>query len=111
MFPDRAEPYFYLGKFYNHQKEWRKAYDILSKASEIQLVNAKKKYMLFINERAYEKYLYDELSVSCFWLGKYKEGKAILEKIVNDNDFAEHKERLLKNMTYFNEKIQQAATV
>lgn len=111
MFPDRAEPYFYLGKFYNHQKEWSKAYDILSKASEIQLVNAKKKYMLFINERAYEKYLFDELSVSCFWLGKYQEGKAILEKIINDSDFAEHKERLLKNMIYFNEKIQQTATM
>jgi glycosyltransferase involved in cell wall biosynthesis len=108
MFPDRAEPYFYLGKFYNHNKEWTKGYDILNKAQHISLASAKRKYVLFINENAYEKHVLDELSVSCFWIGRYREGKEILLKIINDPEFIEHKERLGQNMKFFNERIEKS---
>ena len=107
MFPDRAEPYFYLGKFYNKNKEWSKGYDILNKAQHISLANAKRKYVLFINENAYEKHLLDELSVSCFWLGKYREGKQILSRIIYEKDFIEHRPRLDQNMKYFDERIEK----
>jgi glycosyltransferase involved in cell wall biosynthesis len=107
IFPDRAEPYFYLGNFYNKNKEWTKGYDVLNNAQNISLSHAKKKYILFINEKAYEKYLLDELSVACFWLGKYREGKQILSRIINDKDFIEHQSRLEQNMNFFDEKIEK----
>ena len=107
IFPDRAEPYLYLGTYLNHQRSFSEAYTILKKATTISLEKAKEKYRLFINERAYGKYINDELSVTCYWLGKYIEGKELLSIIINDTDFTNHKERLDKNMDFMNKGIEQ----
>ena len=105
IFPDRAEPYLYLGTYYNHIKCFEEAYSLLKKAKTISLEQAKEKYILFINEKAYGKYINDELSVTCYWLQKYIEGKEILNTIIEDPDFSIHKERLYKNMDFMNKGI------
>ena len=65
----------------------------------------KNKYTLFIRSRMYGKYIYDELSVSCYWTNRFVEGKKYLEKIINDEEFENHKERFCENLKHFNNKL------
>jgi len=63
--------------------------------------------VLFVNEKAYGKYLNDELSVSCYWTGRYKEGLDLVNEIIDDPDFADQKPRLLTNIKYLTDKINE----
>ena len=101
MTPDRAEAYYHLGLFYNQMKNYQESYNILIKGIEIPI----NKNYKFINEYVYGKYLYDELSVACYWIEKYTEGMFYLSQIFHDPDFEACKERLLKNETFFKEKM------
>ncbi len=62
---------------------------------------------LFINEMAYGKYINDELSVSCYWTGRYEEGLEYLSEILNDSDFESSKDRLLDNLNHFNNRLDE----
>jgi uncharacterized protein (DUF736 family) len=61
---------------------------------------------LFLDDRAYGKYILDELSVSCYWLNKLDEGKKYLSQIIDDPDFERQSIRLNENMKHFNRKIE-----
>ena len=101
IFPDRAESYYDLGAYLNTVQRFEEAYNLLSKAKECSLTGVQEKYSLFINETKYGKYINDELSVSCYWLGKYEEGYDLLLSIMDDPDFSQHRERLLDNKQHF----------
>ncbi len=105
IFPDRAEGYYILALYCNHINMQEKAYKLFMKALDMKYDEIKIKYSLFIRPHMYGKYIYDELSVSCFWTGRFSEGKKYLEKIIGDNDFTDHKKRLLDNLEHFNNKI------
>lgn len=105
VIPDRAESYLYLGRYLNQVNQFEQAYNILTKGKNINLEVAKKKYTLFVNEECYGKFFDDDLSVSCYWLTKYDEGKKLLLNIIDDVDFAKYKERLDDNMRHFNNAI------
>jgi len=107
LFPDRAEPYLTLGRYLNSIGEWELAYGYLSKAHTLSLDDAKSKYLLFINEKAYGKYINDELCVSCYWTGRYQEGLDYLLEILNDLEFESSKDRLLHNLKNFNNKLNE----
>jgi hypothetical protein len=47
------------------------------------------------------------LSVSCFWIGKYTEGYELLNEIIDDEEFQDHKKRLLENKNHFLNKMQE----
>ena len=64
-----------------------------------------KKYILFVRPNMYGKYIYDELSVSCYWTDRFVEGKKYLEKIINEPDFANHRERFNINLEHFTDKL------
>ena len=105
IIPDRAEAYYQLGLHYNQTRNHKISYTVLRQAKDILLSNVKKKYILFINERNYEKYLNDELSVACYWLEKYTEGKLYLLEILHDPDFEYCRQRLLENENHFKNKL------
>ena len=107
LFPDRAEPYLTLGAYLNSINKWEMGYVYLSKARTLSLDLAKSKYILFINEKAYGKYINDELSVSCYWTGRYEEGLEYLSEILNDSDFESSKDRLLDNLNHFNNRLDE----
>ena len=86
----------------NDQSRCDLAYKYLKEAKSKKLDDVVKKYTLFINRRNYEKYVNDELAVSCFWTGKLDEGLELLNSIIDDVDFENHKERLHKNKMHFN---------
>ncbi len=89
LLPDRHEAYYHLGLFYNQTKNYQSTYDCL-----INAMNLKQK-----------KFLYDELSVACYWLGRYSEGMDYLLQILHDPDFKEIHKRLLENERFFKEKL------
>ena len=104
IFPDRAEGYYILALHCNHIKMQEKAYELFNKALEKDYNVISTKYTLFVRPNMYGKYIYDELSVSCYWTDRFVEGKKYLEKIINDPDLQHHKERFNDNMKHFNNK-------
>ena len=102
---DRAEAYYHLGMFYNQNKKHSESYDLLKRAKTISFEDVQKKYVLFLNKSNYGKFINDELSVSCYWLGKYTEGYTYLTEILDDPDFENVRERLNLNETHFKNKM------
>uniref|UniRef100_A0A6C0JHU9 Glycosyltransferase 2-like domain-containing protein n=1 Tax=viral metagenome TaxID=1070528 RepID=A0A6C0JHU9_9ZZZZ len=107
IFPDRAEPYFVMGKYYNSNSKCHLGYDYLKQASNKNLSEVLEKYMLFVNKFNYGKYVNDELSVACYWTNRLEEGYALLNQIIDDEDFKEENERLLQNKAHYINKMSQ----
>ena len=107
LFNDRAEPFYELGTYFNKIKNYEDAYNFFINAKEKDFEKVKNKYKLCINENCYNKYIYDELSVCCYYLEKYEEGLFYLVQIIDDKDFISHKERLLTNLNFFEIKIKE----
>jgi predicted O-methyltransferase YrrM len=103
--PERAEPYFSFGKYLNDNKKCDLAYKYLKEAKSKNLNEVKSKYILFINEKQYGKWINDEFSVACFWTQRYQEGLNLLNEIIDDSSFTEHKDRLEQNKMYFLSKM------
>ena len=105
IFPDRAEPRVRLGRYLNQQGKHELAYKYLSEAKRINIKDIKAKYILFVDEHCYGKYINDELSVACYWTQRYKEGLAFLSEIIEDPYYKDSKDRLLLNSTHFKAKL------
>jgi tetratricopeptide (TPR) repeat protein len=101
LFPDRAEPNYILGKYYNSKSRCDLGYGYLRAAYEKNIDEVSKKYVLFVNKYMYGKHLCDELSVACFWTNRGQEGYDLLMKIIDDPDFEHTRERLLQNKQHF----------
>ena len=95
--PDRAEPYYYFAIYCNKNQRYEKSYELLIEALNLSYDSVKHKYET-VQISAYGKHLYDELSVTCYWLKKYEESKTYLLKIINDDDFIDLKPRLISNL-------------
>lgn len=95
--PDRAEPYYYYALQCNKNKQFNKSYELLKNAITLPYYNATKKYQN-VQKGAYGKFLYDELSVACYWTQHFKEGIEYIEQIINDPDFQVHYTRINKNL-------------
>jgi Rps23 Pro-64 3,4-dihydroxylase Tpa1-like proline 4-hydroxylase/glycosyltransferase involved in cell wall biosynthesis len=105
IFPDRSEPYYYFGVYCNQLGNFEMGYQYLKKAHKISLTDVQSKYILFVMNNCYGKFINDELSVSCYWTGRYDEGLKYLNEIINDPTFDEHKNRLTDNYNFFMEKL------
>lgn len=105
IFPDRAEPYFILGKYFNEKSNCIVGYNYLKEAYNKDLSSVLTKYILFVNEKNYGKYINDELSVSCFWTNQLQEGYQLINEIIDDKDFEDQKERLSINKKHFENRM------
>lgn len=108
IFPDRSEPYLYMGQQLNAAGNYEQAFKYLKRGQQNSLEAAKSKYVLFIDKTCYGKYLLDELAVSSYWLGRYKEGLELLNIIIDDSDFADRRQRLSENILHFKNKLNEA---
>lgn len=104
IFSDRAEPYYYWALYCNKKQMFDKSYELLKLAISLKYEDAVIKYPE-TQHSAYDKYLYDEMAVSCYWLKKYHEAKICLEKIIDDPDFSSSRDRLLQNLKFTNEGL------
>jgi glycosyltransferase involved in cell wall biosynthesis len=102
---ERAEPHFHIGKYCNQIGEFEKGYSYLKTAKSKNINAVNEKYILFVQENMYGDYNYDELSVSCFWTKRFKEGYQYLLLILNDFRFESQKERLLTNQKHFQDNL------
>lgn len=105
IFPDRAEPMVRLGKYLNQHHQYNLAYQYLSKAKKINIKDVKAKYILFVDEHCYGKYINDDLSVACYWVGHYEEGLHLLLEIIDDPYYEDAQGRLLLNLNHFNAQL------
>ena len=105
IFPDRAEPIYHLGKYLVGVGEHELAYSFLKKGIDMNFTSVKDKYILFLNEKCYDKFLYDDFSVACFWTERYQEGLSYLNLIVEDPEFDFHRERLQTNVQHFLDRM------
>jgi glycosyltransferase involved in cell wall biosynthesis len=101
MFPDRSEPLYHLGLYCNNIKEFGLAYKYLSQAKTKSLEEVQKKYTLFVDIYTYGDFVKDELSVSCYWTGRYQEGYQNLMEIIEAKNPGLNTERLLENKKHF----------
>ena len=92
----------------NHTKQFQFAVEILKIGKSLSLQTALNKYVLFINQKHYEKYFDDEISVSYYWLGLYNESIKMIKNMLIDKDFEQHKTRLEANLEYSVNKLQLA---
>jgi tetratricopeptide (TPR) repeat protein len=102
--PDRAEPYYYFAIYCNKTQQYEKADELLKTALNLSYDDVKNKYDN-VQRNAYGKHLYDELSVTCYWLKKYEESKHYLEQIINDDEFIDLKPRLLTNLEQIEKEL------
>jgi glycosyltransferase involved in cell wall biosynthesis len=100
ILPDRAEHLFRVGKYLNDIRENSLAYKYLTQAKQHDLSVAKQKYRLFVVESCYGKHINDELAVACYHTKRYKEGRKLLEEIIDDPDFALKRDRLTDNLRF-----------
>ena len=105
IFPDRSEPCVHLGRYLNQKGQHELAYKYLKQATRNNIANIKSKYVLFVNQLCYGKYINDELSVACYWTDKFEEGLNYLKQIINDPEFESQQERLNSNLQHFSDKI------
>ena len=101
MFPDRSEPLYYLGQHCNNVQRHDLGYKYLKEARSKSFSDIKNKYFLFFQPNMYGIHLNDELSISCYWTGRYHEGYEHLMEIIDHEAFFPHKERLLQNKKHF----------
>jgi len=87
MFPDRAEPLFYLGNYYYEIDNCELAYKLLKLSNDKNLDEVKIKYILFINELAYKKNSFMKFIKCCYRLGYYNEGLNYIENVLNDRTY------------------------
>ena len=72
----------------------------MKKAVECDLDIVKNKYILFVDDMSYGKYLYDDFSVICYHTGNAHEGIVYLSQIFNDIAFEGHRPRFEQNMDF-----------
>ena len=101
MFPDRAEPLYHLGIYCNNAKEFDRAYKYLSQAKDKSLEEVQKKYSLFVDIHTYGDFVKDELSVACYWTGRYREGYKYLTEIIEAKNPNLDMGRILENEKHF----------
>lgn len=106
IYSDRGEPYYYWSIYCNKTHNFEKSYELLHKALLLSYDDANVKYP-GTQTSAYGKYLYDNLSVACYWLGKYDQSKLLLETIIDDPDFVNDKERLEKNLHFTKNELEK----
>ena len=107
IFPDRAEPFVRLGRYLNSIGNHHAAYQYLKQAQDMSLDQVKRKYILFVDDTCYGEYINDELSVACYWTGRYEEGISLVKEIVEDERWAYAKERLEDNIRHFTNKMNE----
>lgn len=107
MFPDRSEPLYYLGQHCNNVQRHDLGYKYLKEAKPKSFSDIEDKYFLFFQPNMYGIYLNDELSISCYWTGRYHEGYEYLMEIIDHEGFSDHRERLLQNKNHFENMMRQ----
>jgi glycosyltransferase involved in cell wall biosynthesis len=87
MFEDRAEPFYYLGEYFNSIGDFENGYYHLSQAKTKDIEKIKEKYVLFINSTVYGKNVNYLLALSCLNTKRYLEGYKLVIELFYDSNY------------------------
>jgi glycosyltransferase involved in cell wall biosynthesis len=98
--PQRIEAIFGAVLFCRKVNRFNQAYILAKYAQTIPKVYEG----LFVENWIYEFAIEDELSVCCYHVGKFKEGKELTQKLISKVP-EEHKKRFIHNLDEYNKKL------
>lgn len=100
---NRTEPICKIAQHYNREKNWKKAYEYAKLGSSLKFPTECK---LFIDKITYDFYIWFELAIAAYNLGKYIECYKIYQKLLSEknipDNFQKHTEN---NMNMVIEKL------
>jgi glycosyltransferase involved in cell wall biosynthesis len=100
--PTRAEPLFYLAKYYRDQKNFEKAYQIATIGMTIPLTQD----ILIVEKWIYDYDMQMEISISSYWIGKYEESQQHSKQLLAKPNLSQNvRETVEKNLGFANAKI------
>ncbi len=104
--PSRAEPLYYLAKWYRIKGDYATSYSL----SKIALAMPYPDERLFLEGWIYEYGLKLENSIAAYWLGKYEECKTLSEEILNQTIPQNVRDCVEKNLQFAKEKLNNSYT-
>lgn len=96
--PDRAEPLFRVGIYYQARKEYALAYLFLSQAVSIPFPQAD---LLFVERGVYDFFLPLEYAVACFYVGRHAEAVETCDSLLRGDGLTqEQREQVTRNRQF-----------
>lgn len=99
--PNRAEPLYELCRLYRTEGKYILGYTFGKLALEMPAPNDG----LFVVPDAYDKCLFDELSICAYYTGNYREGKALCNRALRCKWSEDSMKRILSNMNFCESKL------
>lgn len=100
--PSRAEPLYYLAKYYRSKNNFASAYLL----SSIGMTIPYPKDILFVDKWIYDYDMQFENSINAYWIGKYEECQRISLQLLNNPNLPINiKEIVKKNLDFANQKM------
>jgi hypothetical protein len=104
--PGRAEPIHELAHWYRHKEKYHSAYMFAKMACSIPYPEGN---ILFISNDVYNWKRFDELAVSAYWIGSYKESFDLCSFLLNSSDCPDHqKSRIEENKNFAAIKMKES---
>jgi len=102
--PERIEPLYEIGMYYQRQKEWRLAWLFLERAASAERVDPSH---LFVEADIYDWRAKLEAAVAAYWTDHHKEAIALNETLLaSDTLPASMRARVKENLTFSQEALQ-----
>ena len=77
--PQRAEPLFQIGMYYQHKREFHAAHPFLAEAMRVPTPDTRR---LFVETSLYDYLIKLEYAVTCYWTGRHKEAIALNDELL-----------------------------
>lgn len=98
---NRAEPLYYLAKFYRSRKDYAASYSL----SKLGLLLSCPNDILFVEKWIYDYGLLLENSIAAYWLGKYSEAKRLSDQLMSMDLPANVKECVERNLRFIEAQL------
>ncbi len=100
--PSRAEPLYYLAKYYRNKNDFAAAYLIASIGSNLPLPDD----ILFVDKWIYDYDMLLELSISAYWIGKYEECQKMSKQLLANSELPQYvRDVVEKNLSFAEAKL------
>jgi glycosyltransferase involved in cell wall biosynthesis len=100
--PKRAEPIYYLAKYYRDKNDFASAYLMTTIGVSIPMPQD----MLFVEKWIYDYDMLLEASISSYWVGKYDDSQRFSKLLLSKKDLSDDLKQLVEqNLTFANAKI------
>ena len=105
--PTRAEPLYYLAKYYRDQENFEKAYQ----TAKIGLSIPRPRDILFVDAWVYDYDLEMECSISSYYVGKYEESQTLCKKLLAKSNLPDNVRTTVENnIAFSNAKLAEKLT-